>query len=168
MDWTEFRTRLARTIRDLDEGVFLIVEEEASGVYVQFAADADTVAAECVGNSSTALRRPAEAAGELRLVEVGWPPHTPSSPNWTTSLKLPATLDQAVRIADMCITGLREVYEVERPDTLSYKAWQDPEPTRLQWEYEEPDEFGDTSAFPDPGQDSLLLPDLGLQSEGIG
>lgn len=163
MDWREFRTRLARTIRDLDERVFLIVEEEASGVYVQFAAAADTVAAECVANSSTALRRPAGPAGELRLVEIGWTPYSLSNTTWTTSLELPATLDQAGRIADMCITGLREVYEVESPATLTYKAWQDPEPARPRWEYEEADDFGETPALPDPGQDPLLLPDLGLQ-----
>lgn len=165
MEWAEFKTRLTRTIRDMDDRVFLILDEPSSGAYVQFAADADTVSAECVANTSKALKRQATPAGELRLVELGWTPYTPAQPNWTTSLDLPATLDHAGRIADMCITALREVYDVASPDSLTYQAWRAPETPRAQWDDDELDEFGEAPPAPDPGQNPLPLPGLGLAPE---
>lgn len=162
MDWTEFTGRLARTIRDLEDRVFLIIEESSSGVYVQFAADTDTVSAECVANTSTALKRPADPAGELRLVELGWTPYTPLDRNWTTSLQLPATLAQSGQIADMCVIALRDVYGVATPDSLTYKAWRGPEPPRALWADDDTDEFAFFAEPLDPGQNPLPLPGLGL------
>lgn len=165
MDWTEFRTRLSRVIRDLDDRSFLIIRDGSSRAFVQFAARGDRVDAECVSNANPTLAQPANAAGELRLVEQGWTPYTPADPNWATSVPLPATLDQTGRIADMCITALHEVYDVASPDTLTYKAWQDPEPERVNWGDDEPDDFGETPPAPDPGQNPLPLPGLGLAPE---
>ena len=168
MDWTEFTARLARTIRDLEDRVFLIIEEASSGVYVQFAADTFTVSAECVANTSTALKRPADPAGELRLVELGWTPYTLLDRNWTTSLQLPATLAQSGQIADMCVIALRDVYGVATPDSLTYKAWRDPEPPRALWADEDTDHTDEFDSFAeplDPGQNPLPLPGLGLARE---
>lgn len=165
MDWTEFRTRLSRVIRDLDDRSFLIIRDGSSRAFVQFATRDDRVDAECISNANPTLARPADAAGELRLVELGWTPYTPTDPNWATSVALPATLDQTGRIADMCITALREVYDVASPDSLTYQAWRAPETPRAQWDDDELDEFGEAPPAPDPGQNPLPMPDLGLAPE---
>lgn len=68
----------------------------------------------------------------------------------------------------MCVIALRDVYGVATPDSLTYKAWRDPEPPRALWpddDTDDTDEF-DFSAEPlDPGQNPLPLPGLGLARE---
>lgn len=171
-EWAEFTTRLTRTIRDLDDRVFLIISDEASGAYVQFAADMERVSAECVDNQSGALKTKIDQAGEVRLLELGWSMYSVSEPNWKTSLGLPATTAQARHIANMCVAALREIFNVSSPDQLAYAAWRDPEPAWPVWMYEEletagddDDEYGEKPSPPDPGENPLLLPELGLKAE---
>lgn len=169
-DWDDFAERLARTIRDLPERVYLIVEELSSRTYVQFAADADRVDAECVSNLNRTLTRPADAQGEARLVEAGWSPHRSGEMNWWTSLDLPATLAHARTVADMSVLALRDVYGVASPDSLSYTAWRDPEPVQPTFEDTwDDDDWGDDDDdwkrepdAPDLGENPLELPSLGL------
>lgn len=167
--WDDFSERLARTIRDLPERVYLIVEELASRTYVQFAADADRVDAECVSNLNRTLTRPADAQGEALLVGAGWSPHRPGEANWWRTLDLPATLAQARTVADMSVLALRDVYGVASPDSLSYTAWRDPEPVQPTFEDTWDDDWGNDDDDwkpepepPDPGENPLHLPTLGL------
>lgn len=170
MDWPDFTTRLSRFLRDFPERTYLIIEEAATGVYVQYAAiGTDMVAAECVSSHSKSLTKRLDQAGELRLVELGWTPYSKAEPNWSTSLELPATLADATRLAEISVAALRDVYTVASPDQLTYVAWRDPEPAQPTWDDPEDDDWDDEFADdepapepPDPGENPLAIPELGL------
>ena len=152
MDWTDFTTRLGRILRDFPERTYLIVEQAATGVYVQYAATGtDLVSAECVSNKSGALTERLDHDGELRLVGLGWTPYSDADFNWSTSLQLPATLADASRLAEISLAALRDVYSVDSPERLTYVAWRDADPAPPKW--------GEPS---DPGENPLVIPELGL------
>lgn len=151
-DWAGFVDRLVDAFRVLSERVSVIVSwQENPRLYVQFAAGADVLYAEATG--------PAFVSGfdPTPLVTSAWVRPDLSRPNWSFALPLPALAAEYARLAERYVVTLRDVFGVESPDALQYRAWRDPErfpegvtlsPSQL-------------SAL-DAGEVPLAIPELGL------
>lgn len=115
LGWEEFTTQLARAIRELPDREFLVVQDGATHAYVQFAADHDSVAAECTSNSSQQPTHPADDNGEQLLAQSGWTLYSGAQPNWTSRLHLPAITARFDQLAHSCVVALRDVYGTSAP-----------------------------------------------------
>lgn len=150
-EWDEFRTRLANTLRQVTDRVFLIVPStENRNAYVQFTADLETLWAEAPGASFI-------VGDESVLAGAGWTAPTPGQPNWTSSLPFPALTSEYDELAVRCVAALRDAYGVPGPHVLVYQAWREkqytPEPSRWRRQYD---------PELDAGESPLALPALGL------
>lgn len=132
-DWPAFQRRLARALRKLSDGQFLILTHTASGLYVQFACDARPgLRAECVSNGYL------EGAARLRTDQVlalrgaGWkdPTHAPDaparrrpsdgSPNFHADFGGPRRTATA---AAMGVVTLHDVLGIGAPSELACRAF---------------------------------------------
>lgn len=152
MNWEVFTQNLQATLPHITDRCFLVIATPDRTRYVQFAASSNGLTAETTGPefaSSTPLR-PADSSA---MVAAGWTAPTPASPNWVRDMPLPALSQEFAELAEHCTAALRELHQVESPDTLSYRAWREPE-------YRPAGEADDD--WLDPGEDPLQLPTLGL------
>lgn len=159
MEWPQFEANLALALRALTPRCVLVVAAHERGGYVQFHVTDQRLSAEASGPKYT--EGPAQhAADDATMLASGWAEPTPSQPNWTSELPLPALTTEYAALAGRCVVALRDVFHLEAPQVLSYRAWREPEtqPPGVTWEPERFDQL-------DPGEDPLLLPMLGLLVE---
>ncbi|MEU4807214.1 hypothetical protein [Actinosynnema sp. NPDC023587] len=120
-DWELFNDRLADTLRDVIDHVFLIVHATTDPMrYVQFAGAPDRLYAEAPG------RDVVEDADEFQLRRFDWIAPNVAQPNWTSSLRRPALTKELVLLAKCCTAALHEAYGIMSPDELCYRAWREP------------------------------------------
>ncbi|MFD4669904.1 hypothetical protein ACFWNN_09225 [Lentzea sp. NPDC058450] len=120
-DWEQFAERLADAVRDVTDGVFLVVHAAADPKrYVQFAASPDRLDAEAPGTDVVA------DADEFQLRRHGWTAPDVAQPNWTSSLRRPALTAEFVLLARCCVGALHETYGITSPEELRYRAWREP------------------------------------------
>ena len=135
-EWTLLTAALASCLADLDRGEYLIVSHKVVNYFVQFASERRGICAEAVSNSFI------EPLGALlsveqyeRMAELGWhrancePPrdHAGRSgpancPNFYYRVRYPIDL---AALAGLGVRTLREVYRVQHPLELEYKAFSD-------------------------------------------
>ncbi|MDO5094169.1 MAG: hypothetical protein Q4D79_12300 [Propionibacteriaceae bacterium] len=157
--WEEFNDRLFRVLLTIEDRVYLIISARGDlWRYVQFAADADSLTGESVGNSILKDAYKLDEAAQARMRELGWKdPEGPSQPNWSRLLELPATSNEVRAVSDASIYALRDALKIPSPADLEYKAWRErerPVPGAV-YEEEELEEL-------DPGENPLEL-DLGIE-----
>ncbi|MDX8052391.1 ABC transporter permease [Lentzea sp. BCCO 10_0798] len=117
----QFTERLADTFRDVTDRVFLIVHAAADPRrYVQFAGEPDRLDAEAPAKDVVA------DADEFQLRRFEWVEPDVAQPNWTSSLRRPASTDEFAQLARRCVAALREAYGIVSPDELRYRAWCEP------------------------------------------
>ncbi|MEU4805743.1 hypothetical protein [Actinosynnema sp. NPDC023587] len=153
-DWAEFGGRLAGTLRDVGDRVFLVVFWQANRrMYVQFAGGAHELLAQASGPEVV------PSADFSGMTEAGWaaPSVGIDPPNWSFSLPLPASSDEYSALAERCVVALRDAYGLPGPDGLVYKAWRDGElpPAGESWSAER-------TAARDRGENPLVLSGLGI------
>ncbi|WP_253889621.1 TY-Chap domain-containing protein [Actinokineospora diospyrosa] len=120
-DWEQFSERLADTLREVTDRVFLIVHATADPKrYVQFAGGPDQLDAEAPGTDVVA------DADEFQLRRFDWAAPDVAQPNWTSSLRRPALTKELVLLARCCAATLHEAYGITSPDELRYRAWREP------------------------------------------
>ena len=144
--WNTFETRLAESLRALEEGQALILSHPKTHYFIQFA-QTGALRTEAVSNHYIAPRRKLGPGQELRLIELGWqaPTHAPEaddampdgSPNWFQDLEAPVDWATVARMAGLT---LREVYQVRSPRDLVYSGFE-------------------------PGAGALVIPTLGITRE---
>ncbi|MFT3861911.1 TY-Chap domain-containing protein [Micropruina sp.] len=156
MTWDDFRDNLRATLRELSDRCLLIVAAPGKQGYVQFSATEAELTAEAAGPVFTAGPA-AHGADEPVMLAAGWTAPTPSGPNWSAALALPALSAEYAALADRCVVALRDVYLLPGPEALSYQAWREPafQPAGVTWSAERIDAL-------DPGENPLPLPSLGL------
>ena len=149
--WIQFEERLAQGLSLVTDRTFLVISVPDDSRYVQFAGAADRLDAEASGI--------VVGADERVLMAAGWTRPGTFSPNWTTSIPRHVLGSDATDLARMCVEALRDSFALASPDALRYSAWRNREevPPGQTWSAERLRTL-------DPGQDPLILPALGLQS----
>lgn len=156
--WFEFQNRLRATLRSLgDHSVLIVTAPSDTAGYVQFIVDEDTLFAEASGPEFVGGAA-AHDADDLTMLAAGWTAPTRPLPNWSFELSLPALTSEYAELTDRCAVALRDVFHVEHPGSLGYRAWREPElqPPGVTWSAERIERL-------DPGENPLSLPELGLQ-----
>lgn len=151
-DWDAFRTRLANTLREVTDRVYLIVQSsENPHAYVQFAANLESLTAEAPGTDVVSETR------ESVLMGAGWSAPEPGRDNWFSLLPFPALTAEYDELAGRCVEALRDAYAISWPGHLTYRAWREPEHERAPGRWKPKG-----SLTLDPGEPELVLSQLGL------
>lgn len=159
MSWSDFGDRLQCALREVTDRTVLIVAApaELGGGYVQFICVEDLLVAEASGPEFvTAVAT--HTADQPIMLAAGWSAPTRAQPNWSFALALPALTAEYAELAGRCVAALRDVFGIAEPESLTYRAWREPEqqPPGVTWPPERFDRM-------DAGRNPLPMPSLGLQ-----
>jgi hypothetical protein len=139
--WPAFEKKLAETLAALEEDQYLVVSAKRGWAYVQFAAQgAYGLRAECMSNNYLDAAHPLGARQIARLERMGWSAPTGTleevlkkrrnrgSPNFFRDFARPVPCADAARMA---VRALTEVFAIQHPGYLVYKAFDKKERTIL-------------------------------------
>jgi hypothetical protein len=139
--WAVFERRLAETLAALEEDQYLVVSAKRGWAYVQFAAQgAYGLRAECMSNNYLDAAHALSARQIARLDRMGWSAPTGTleeilkkrrkggSPNFFRDFARPVPCADAARMA---VRTLTEVFAIQHPGYLVYKAFDKKERTIL-------------------------------------
>jgi hypothetical protein len=124
--WPEFTRTLGATLPFLDDGDTLIFSYEGS--YAQCQMAEVWLHAEVVSNHHLPPEHQLSAEQEEQLRAMGWlPPDPPGNFNWHVKVPVPFPMpmsdDEAVRLAEMMVSALRDVYGIDRVDLLEEREF---------------------------------------------
>lgn len=136
--WLASTQNLARVLPGFKAGQYLIIEDRASGYYVQFAFLSGGLRAEAVSNNYLPDHRKLTRSAILAMGALGW--QMPVSPQaaagiqsgysrsnfyryflWPGPPYKPVPFEQ---VAGFVMKSLRDIYSVEHPDRLRYVSFQ--------------------------------------------
>jgi hypothetical protein len=132
--WGPFEAALARALAVLEDEQYLVLSVKHTGYFVQFAAEgAAGLRAEAVANAFLSPGARLDEARLARLAELGWRPPTHTlaqigtaeadpdgSVNHYRDWAAPVPVAEAAALA---VRTLREVYGVDHPRRLEYRAF---------------------------------------------
>jgi len=134
-EWAQFASELSRTLANLHEDEFLILETKSDGYYVQFAGqDSFGMRAEAVSNGYLNGDTRLSEKACSKLMGLGWknPTIIPDpvsdlqgykgygSPNYFLDLDTPVPYRS---VANLAVSTLRGVFGARHPGELEYKAF---------------------------------------------
>ena len=155
-DWDEFSARFLRTVMQLGERSFLVLENPENRHFtVQLRVDEESLHAHC----SIMILDLDDPAVTTRLTELGWSDKGEDAEKgyfWGRNLQLPAMSSAYQRLVADSVATMRELQGISSPSQLRYKAWREPEGIPDGVLYYEED-----LAELDPGENPLHL-DLGI------
>jgi len=133
--WDQFAAGLSRSLSNLQEGQFLIVEMKGDQYYVQFAGGGGLgLRAESVSNGYLYPKSKLSHSACLKLLQLGWnaPTIIPDpindvrgykgygSPNYFLDVDVPIPYRS---VADLTVNTLRQVFRATHPGQLRYTAF---------------------------------------------
>lgn len=129
--WAQFAGELSRTLSDLNEDEFLIIETKKHGYYIQLAGQGGFgLRMESVSDAYLDDDRKLSEQGCAKLLELGWsaPTNTPDnlnpegdgSPNYFLDIDAPVPYSS---VASLAVNTLRGVFGATHPGKLRYRAF---------------------------------------------
>lgn len=122
-EWDDLTTRLADTIKVLEDGHYLSLQFRAVPYYAQVAVTADGLRAEAVSNRFLEGWQRLDGAAIDRLRRLGWRPPTDIGDgpvNWWRHFDHPVP---AMEVAELLTATLNRAFDVARVDQLEYRAF---------------------------------------------
>jgi len=121
MTWEVFEDQLAAVLSVLEDDQFLIVSATRGWVYVQFNRQAGHgIRGEAVSNKFLSPDQHLSAADMTALATLGWLAPTDTVPNFYQGWAEPVESHTAAKAS---VRTLREVYVIDHPGQLQYKAF---------------------------------------------
>ncbi|WP_033343267.1 TY-Chap domain-containing protein [Catenuloplanes japonicus] len=134
LTWEQLEAGLAVELPYLEHRDNVILEIAPAGGFVQLWQETERLVLEAWGLHlrSPEPRLPVEM--EVRLAVSGWePPAGDPEANWSRAYPWPVAASTGAEAAAVLIGALRDVFGAAGPETLTYRAWNDQDGTRLEW-----------------------------------
>jgi hypothetical protein len=120
--WRQFAAQLADHLHRLADADTVILRH--GNHYVQVHQFPERVHAEAVSDEFLPTDERLPPGADQRMTTLGWKAPGPHGyRNWWYELSWPARTQAARGLADLLVTTLHEIYRVERPQDLAYRAF---------------------------------------------